>query len=143
MSELTQPEIETSAAFFEALHELLEEQKGSSDRRRAARHAYECVQLLALYDGRNSPAQADFRGVLCHDLSPGGFSFYADEAPRLPYVIVALGAIPFNFFVARVLRVTLAEAEAEASHIVACRFIRRVATAADLRNLDEPSHRPF
>jgi hypothetical protein len=138
MTKLTQPEIETSAALFEALHELLEEQlETAADRRQTARHAYECIQLLAFYDGRNSPGQADFRGVLCCDLSPGGFSFFADEAPRLPFVIIALGAIPFKFFVARVLRVRPAESEGNAGHLVACRFLRRISTPADLRNLDE------
>jgi hypothetical protein len=143
MSETSQEEIEASAAFFRALHELLEEQKGSAaDRRRATRRSYECIQLLALYDGRNLPAQADFCGVLCHDLSPGGFSFYAAEAPRQPYVIIALGAVPFTFFVARVLRVTPAGAEEDdLGQLVGCRFIRRVVTSADLLNLDEPCRR--
>jgi hypothetical protein len=143
VNDLTQTEIENSAIFFQALHRLLEDQKGpSSERRRATRHAYECVQLLAYYDGRNAPAQAEFRNVLCHDLSPGGFSFFADEAPNLPYVIIALGAVPFTFFVARVLRVRPAAADEGRGYLVGCHFIRRVATAADLTNLDLPSRRP-
>jgi hypothetical protein len=140
MTDLSQPEIETSAAFFEAVHEVLEEQPGNAaDRRRATRHPYECIQLLALYDGHNLPVQADFRGVLCRDLSPGGFSFFADEAPRSPYVIIALGVVPFAFFVARVLRVRHAGPADAAGHLVACRFIRRVFKPSDLQNLKEAS----
>jgi hypothetical protein len=74
--------------------------------------------------------------VLCHDLSPGGFSFFADESPGQPYVIIALGTIPFTFFVAKVLRVRPAALNEQGSHLVGCRFIRRIASPADLLNLE-------
>ena len=142
MNELSELEIESSAALFESLHALLEEQKAShGDRRGDVRRAYECFQLLAFYDGCRAPAQGDFRCVLCHDLSPGGFSFLAEEAPRLPYVIIALGSIPFTFFVAQVLRVRPAGGDGGSGCLVACRFLRRVAASSDLLNLDSVSGR--
>jgi hypothetical protein len=134
MNDMSPSELEANTAFFEMLHRLLgnQQQGGGRERRRSARRSYECEQLLAFYDGRTAPPPTDFRPVLCHDLSPGGFSFFADQRPPTGFVVAALGNVPFSFFAAEVLSVRPDHQAGGEGCLVGCRFVRRIVTPADL-----------
>ncbi len=69
---------------FELVHALLEESRGYQvgERRDQPRNRYDCVQLVAPYDGVTLPTQAEFRRAHCRDLASGGFSFFAEQPPE-------------------------------------------------------------
>jgi len=125
MAELTQ-----DVDLFELVHALLEESRGydTGERRRQPRSKYDCVQLVAEYDGFTMPSQAEFRRAHCRDLASGGFSFFAERPPETERLIVALGPVPFTFFVAEVVRVTQADVDLTGSYLIGCRFVERLAT---------------
>ncbi len=129
----TEKEAAESAALFEALHRLLDTPNVTShvNRRRTARRPFEYIQLLAYCDGRTPPTQADFRPTRCHDLSPGGFSFFATAPPSLPFVVIALGNVPFSFFLAQVVRVHIADPTSKEPYLLGCRFVKRLLSASD------------
>jgi hypothetical protein len=115
---------------FEELQELLvsamrtDSPTGEERNRRSReRSRYQCVQLVAPYDGQKRPTQADFRHVICRDLSTGGFSFVVPHPLATKQLIVALGAIPFSFVVAEVVRSELTE---HGEVLVGCRFVERL-----------------
>ena len=115
------------AEFFGAIHDLLEEQaQKMTNRRGKERRAFECTQLLAPYDGTNLPNSADFLPVLCHDISPTGFSFYAPVRPDYQLVVVALGDIPFRFLAAEIKRSTLSNQKDSKRFLVGCKFFQRL-----------------
>ena len=118
----------TDAAFFDLVHQLLQidDEPGPPNRRDQVRHPYRCVQLMAPYDGRELPTQAAFRRVQCRDISPRGFSFFADERPDYQYMIVALGPIPFTFLSARVVHTEARQCDDPSGYQVGCRFIDRI-----------------
>jgi hypothetical protein len=113
---------------FTALHSAIAEQAdvAPSDRRQTERRAYECAQFLAPFDGVRLPLQEDYARVMCHDLSPSGFSFLADARPGTRQLVAALGCTPFKFFVAEVVNQRLVEHERQAKILVGCRFVSRV-----------------
>ena len=113
---------------FNSVSHLLNQQREQSvpERRTQARRPYRCVQLVAPYNGRDLPVQAEFQQVECQDLSERGFSFKTSERPQTPGVIVALGAIPFRFFVAEIRRVDFTEFDLNYRFQVGCRFVRRL-----------------
>ena len=115
---------------FELVHELLEESRGYQvgERRGEPRNKYDCIQLIAPYDGYTMPSQAQFRRAHCRDLASGGFSFFAEQPPEEDKLVVALGTVPFAFFVAEVVRVTRADVDHTGSHLVGCRFVERLET---------------
>ena len=116
------------ADLFETISELLAEQNAmhGDERRDGARRSYDCVQLLAPYDANLLPKQEDFRQVQCRDLSPRGFSFLSYRQPATDHVVVALGAVPFKFFVAKIVHSGPSESELNGNHLVGCRFVRRL-----------------
>jgi hypothetical protein len=116
------------ADLFETISELLAEQHAISgdERREGARRSYDCIQLLAPYDANLLPKQEDFRQVQCRDLSPRGFSFLSYRQPATDHVVVALGAVPFKFFVAKIIHSNPSENEHSEGYLVGCRFIRRL-----------------
>jgi len=107
-------------AFFAAIHEAME----SSDRRRGERRDYECVQLLAAFDGQELPGQQDFQHERCCDLSPQGMSFLTRRPPNQPFLVVALGEVPFTFVVAKIIRVTPLEQPGLVK--IGCEFQRKI-----------------
>ncbi len=113
---------------LETIDELLTEQDSAyhDERRGGQRHGYDCVQLLAPYDGHRLPTQEEFRQVQCRDLSPTGFSFLAYRQPATEFLLVALGAVPFKFFVAKIIHVRASEHDVNQSFLIGCRFVRRV-----------------
>lgn len=117
-------------ALFQTITSLINEQRESTqnDRRDGNRHPYRCVQLIAPYDGEQLPDQQSFRQVLCHDLSPSGFSFFSYRTPETRQLIVALGKIPvIKFFIAEVKRVNPSETAHGHEYQIGCRFLRRLA----------------
>ena len=120
--------VDFDVALFESIASLIREQNQATTRNRRGndRHAYPCVQLLAAFDGTRLPSQAEFRQVLCHDLSPQGFSFLSDCRPEASHVVVALGQVPFRFFVAEVMHVRPTETEQGHDYLIGCRFVRRL-----------------
>jgi hypothetical protein len=121
--------LEFEDALFDSIATLIHEQRQATrkDRRDIERHAYRCVQLVAPFDGQQLPEQREFQQVMCHDLSPQGFSFLVGDRPVTRQVIVALGQVPFKFLVAEVVRVAPGEREDGAMYKVGCRFVRRIA----------------
>ena len=115
---------------FELVHELLQESRGYQvgERRGEPRTKYDCVQLVAPYDGFSMPSQAQFRRAHCRDLASGGFSFFAEQPPEEEQLVVALGSVPFMFFIADVVRVKRADVDLTGSYLVGCRFVRRLET---------------
>ena len=119
--------ITDDAEFFGNIHELLEKQsQKTTNRRGAERQAFECTQLLAPYDGTTLPNSADFSPVLCHDISPTGFSFFSPQRPDYQLVVVALGDIPFRFFAAEVKRITHSNHKDLKRLLVGCKFVQRL-----------------
>ena len=82
--------------------------------------------MLAPYDGRNLPVQADFRQVQCHDISPRGFFFFLPERPDYEHLVVALGAVPFTFFSAQIMHAKETVHGSIAQFLVGCRFTDRI-----------------
>ena len=122
------PATDAELELFKTVGELLKEQgvEAGKERRTQVRRPYQCVQLLAPYDGSKLPAQADFRQVLCQDLSENGFSFMSYRRPETRFVIVALGAVPFLFFVAELVHIESITGSADYEFKVGCRFTQRV-----------------
>lgn len=98
----------------------------TDERRGEERRCYGCVQLLAPYDGETLPVQSDFRQVRCRDLSPAGFSFLSYRQPRTNFVVIALGAVPFKFFAAEIVHISLSEDEHGQDFLIGCRFVTRL-----------------
>ena len=117
------------ADLFQTISDLLAEQHAISgnERREGTRRSYDCIQLLAPYDADWLPKQEDFRQVQCRDLSPRGFSFLSHRQPTTDHVVVALGAVPFKFFVAKIIHSSPSENELSQDYLVGCRFVRRLA----------------
>jgi hypothetical protein len=120
----------SDVALFDLVHELIQEEE-MPERRSAQRHAYNCIQLLAPYDGERLPTQADFQHVSCLDLSSTGFSFCTRSRPESKFVIIALGEVPFLFFVAEILHVNAVNKDGMLNHHVGCRLLRRIERKQD------------
>ena len=94
--------------------------------RRSNRQKYDCVQLIAPYDGRRMPTQAEFQPQKCHDISPTGFSFWLENPVTVSNLIVALGEVPFLFFVVEIVHQAYEPHGEPGGWRIGCRFIRRV-----------------
>ncbi len=112
---------------YNQLHEEVLDQRldFETDRRVAARKPFDWIQWLAPYDGEQVPTASQFDHVRCYDLSPQGFAYLATEPPEMPYVIIALGRVPFTFYVARV--VSAADVTVDDRHRlkIGCQFLKR------------------
>lgn len=121
---------ETSDAnFFALVHHVLESRPTAPDTGRARehrRHEFLCRQFIAPYVGGVLPTQADFRRVLCHDLSPSGFSYIETTPPDCDFLIVALGSAPFIFVSAQLLRHEPIEVDGQTMYLMGCRFVARI-----------------
>jgi hypothetical protein len=120
-------------ALFSLMHDVLAAEEARqraldaaepTEQRSSERRAFSCLQLLAPFDGARMPSQAEFAPQRCHDLSPSGFSFWRNQRLCPQQVIVALGEVPFSFFVAEIIR-----QDWQPQHnawLIGCRFIRRI-----------------
>lgn len=120
--------VDSNVGMLSAIELLLSNQgtEPLQERRGGERRRYVCTQLLAPYDQGELPQQADFRQVRCRDISPTGFSFRSYRRPETQYVVVALGAIPFKFFVAEIVRANRVQSENGLEYLIGCRFVRRL-----------------
>jgi len=117
----------SDATFFSLVHHVLERATPDDpDRRGHDRQRFGRPQLVAPYRNGLLPADGDFRHVLCHDLSVGGFSYLADASPDCEYLVVALGAAPHLFVSAQVLRSRPFHFEGRDWVLVGCRFMSRI-----------------
>lgn len=126
-----------NSAMHTLMHEALSAQAASqgdsldpaadnAELRRSTRKKFTCIQLMAPYEGRRMPAQAEFQPQLCHDLSPTGFSFWQQKPLAVSHLIVALGEVPFLFFVAEIVHQAYEPLGEPGGWRIGCRFIRRV-----------------
>ena len=74
------------------------------EKRRAPRHAYNCRQLVAAFDGTRLPQQEEFTWAMFRDVSNTGVSFLSKTKPASKLLVVAVGPAPFSFLVAEVVR---------------------------------------
>ncbi len=119
----------TDAELFTALHHALEELTAldaSAERRQNDRRPFQCVQMLAPFDGVTLPDQHDYTRAMFFDLSPTGFSYLADAPPETNLLITALGRTPFRFFIAEIVHEQRMIHEDRRRILVGCRFISRV-----------------
>ena len=126
--ELSGMNVETDVELLSTIETILSEQaKYAMDERRTdSRRSYDCTQLLAPFDGESLPQQADFRQVQCRELSPSGFSFYTYRQPDSDQVVVALGAVPFKFFIAEIVHMSISSTEGGQDFLVGCQFVNRL-----------------
>ncbi len=119
---------ETSDAnFFALVHHVLESSLAAdTDRRDNRRRRFSCLQFVAPYADGRLPTQAEFRRVLCRDLSPTGFSFVASDRPDTEYLVVALGAAPFIFVSAQIMHQWPEQVKGKPMYVVGCRFVSRI-----------------
>ncbi len=111
---------------MQSLHQIIQETQKGSDRRRQPRHHFRCTQLMAPFDGEQMPAASAFVQVDCHDISSGGFAYYASELPEHEYLMLALGRAPFLFLVARVVRSEVVELADRVEYLIGCRLVKRI-----------------
>ena len=116
------------AAFYDMIHHLIEAQSIDlgGERREGERRDYEHVQLLAPYRDSTMPVQADFHQARCQDISPTGFSFHAWDRPDFERVVVALGTVPFVFFIAEVVHVREIHNNGTPQYLIGCQFVERI-----------------
>lgn len=110
---------------LDTLHLILREAKGA-ERRQKDRRPFRTVQLIAPFTGDQPPTAGEFEHVECHDLSPGGFSFYALNPPTYDFLVLALGRAPFTCLLARVVHHKPVEVVGVPQYLVGCRFMRRL-----------------
>ena len=126
-------EIAADASFYALVHELIEAEKSfarehytPAEQRAADRRQFDCLQLLAPFDGVRLPSQSEFRQVSCQDLSPGGFSFVQTDRADFEELVVALGQVPFKFFTARIANQSRVRLRGRFAYRIGCRFTGRI-----------------
>jgi hypothetical protein len=124
MSTRINPDLDVYALLHEEL--LAQQLAFPVDRRVADRKRFDWIQWLAEYDGKQMPTAAEFRHVRCYDLSPQGFSFLCDNQPQQNLVIIALGRVPFSFYVARVVHIADIEHQSQQQLKIGCQFVSKV-----------------
>ncbi len=95
-----------------------------NERRTAERRPYPYVQLLAPVQGNQSPPPSAFEKVLCHDISSGGFSYFAKKQPPTKKVIAAFG-VPGSLTYLSAEIVHCRHVPDKQMYLVGCRYIGR------------------
>jgi len=96
------------------------------ERRRHPRRAYSYVQKIAPITGDGFPPRESFYEVQCHDISAGGFSFYADTPLVADALVVALGTPPkLTYLVAQVAHLTRIERDGRKVFLIGCNYTDR------------------
>lgn len=123
---------QSDAAFYEMVYYLRRQQATEGDERRGStRHDFCHLQLIAPYDGCRLPLEKEFEPLPLHDLSAGGFSYYAPFPPPTPLVIVALGKAPFKLLSAEVRHTTQKKVHGQLQYQMGCRFRERIDASAE------------
>lgn len=119
---------ETSDAnFFALVHHVLEQHRDTRDEKREHnRFAFSALQFVAPYRDGRLPRREDFQHVVCHDISPAGFSYVSAKPPECEFLIAALGAAPFLFLSARVAHERPLVVVGRTFRLVGCRFLTRL-----------------
>jgi hypothetical protein len=130
---MSNPAANDAAFAFNALAGAIEH---SRERRRDVRLPYECVQMIAPFDGVNLPPASAFRPVHCHDISISGLSFFLPQRPTFQNLVVSLGKEGSNrqCITARMVHFRAMQHEGTAQFLVGCEFIEKlpaVPTPAD------------
>jgi len=125
--------------FLENVHQLIRENAAeaeptaAAERRQHERRAFRHVQLIAPYDGRRLPSQAEFEQLVCEDVSQSGLAFRSRRFPQTKQVIVALGQVPFKFFSAQIVHIAKEHREDGMNYLIGCRFTARLRTHEEQR----------
>ncbi len=97
------------------------------ERRGRPRRSYQYRQKVAEVVDGLLPKPSDFREVFCNDISAGGFSFLAENAPGSDTFVVALGIPPRVIYVTvQVAHITQIERDGNRMLLVGCEYIKRV-----------------
>jgi PAS domain S-box-containing protein len=95
-----------------------------NERRTAERKPYPYVQLLAPMTGNQRPPQSAFEKNLCHDISSGGFSYFAKNAPQTKRVMAAFG-VPGSLTYLSAEIVHCRHVPDKQMYLVGCRYLGR------------------
>ncbi len=95
-----------------------------NERRTAERRPYPYVQLLAPACGNQPPSQSAFEKVLCHDISSGGFSYFATKQPKTKRVVAAFG-VPGSLTYLTAEIVHCRHVPDKQMYLVGCRYVGR------------------
>jgi PAS domain S-box-containing protein len=95
-----------------------------AERRKSERRPYPYVQLLAPASGQQSPAPDAFEKILCHDISAGGFSYFAQKPPKTKRVVAAFGVPGALTYLAAEI-VHCRHVVDKQMHLIGCRYIGR------------------
>src|SRR4051812_37493003 len=101
-----------------------EANQAKDNRRRHERLSFDRIQYVGPFLGEEIPSHDQFRAVQCHDISSGGFSFFAPEMPREEFLVVRLGTDDSDYiYVACEIRFLGRQRRAESvEYLVGCRF---------------------
>jgi hypothetical protein len=124
----------TRQEFHGLLKTSLPEDTGcaGTDEGETERHTYSVLQWMGRCCGDRLPPPEDFEEVMCHDLSPKGISFYADDVQIGQSVVLAIGMEDVPMYVlAEVTSRRLVGDANDLTYLVGCRFRRRLTLQAD------------
>lgn len=99
----------------------------NSERRRRPRRSYPFQQSLAYVRDGRKPDDKAFFPIECHDIAPGGFSFYSSKPPVSDAVVVALGrGVNLTHLLAHVAHVTRLKQDGRPAYLIGCSYSGRV-----------------
>ncbi len=121
--ELTELEIQRVCA-------VLEREAWKCEKRHIGRFPFPTNVYLAPYRGDKPPGQGEFVRVHCHDLSTGGFSFYAKTEPDFRFAVVRMGHAPDSITLLVCIVHSVPYNRETKEYLVGCQFLRKVAAPA-------------
>ena len=95
-----------------------------NERRKSERRPYPYVQLIAPVIGQQAPSPDAFEKILCHDISSGGFSFFAQKPPKTKRVVAAFG-VPGSLTYLAAEIVHCRHVVDKQMYLVGCRYLGR------------------
>lgn len=94
--------------------------------RKSPRRAFRAIQMIAPCDDGEMPSKSEFRRVVCHDISTGGFSFFWPDSPQFTKVVAALGtASALTYLNANVIHAK-PTSQFKGGYLVGCQFVDRI-----------------
>ena len=101
--------------------------QSKEERRKKKRSPFPFKQNLAPMVGDQMPPVVDFREVRCHNLSPNGFAFWANEVPDYKRLVIAFGNGGSVIHVsAKIVHVTLFDESGSDMFLVGCNYTERL-----------------